>query len=285
MGVFRDEFTCQKLTERNEDPGRFTRSQWCPEGKCSKWYLIYRWSVALIFLSAILGHIMHVVSIWKGDAWKWVIFMTQQGICLLCIHWIFEAILVTQRYMREKRGSSVDIKELPLSHKISWALANISFNGALFITLIYWVILHAGVADTFESDIAVAFNFFMHTVNTISVIIDFFISDRPWRILDFYYTFIFGTWYLIFSITYWALGGTGFCHLDCGSEGGTEGDVGTENCVTTCDPYIYPILDYGNKLGLSIGFALGGNILLPFLHTFYFLLYQLRLKIFKTFFS
>nr|ACO14865.1 rolling stone [Caligus clemensi] len=272
--VFKDEFSLEKFSLSSKEPSRFTRSQWCPEDKCSLWYLIYRWCVAVIFVITIIGHISHVYEEWEGAAWKWVIFMTQQGISILCIHYVFDAILVTFRYIGDMKNGSNWGMTLPLTHKISWAIGNMAFAVALFITIVYWILLHPYVLKTnmLKTSAARAFNFFMHAVNTISVIIDFFICDRPWRVLHFYFPVAFGIWYLFFSLIYWAAGGTGFCLPQKQQDGTTE---------IVCNPFIYPILDYENHPGMAAGVIIGGTLFLPVLHTFYFLLYQLRLKLYN----
>uniref|UniRef100_A0A0K2TYS3 GA12046PAlike [Tribolium castaneum] n=1 Tax=Lepeophtheirus salmonis TaxID=72036 RepID=A0A0K2TYS3_LEPSM len=272
---FKEEFSREKWALSSKEPGRFTRSQWCPEDKCSLWYLIYRWAIALIFIITICGHIGHVYKEWKGASWKWVIFMTQQGISILCLTYIFDAILVTYRYLGDKKNTNRGM-HMPLTHKISWALSNMSFTVAIYITIVYWALLHQYVlkANMLKTNGAVAFNFFMHAINTLSIIIDFFVSDRPWRILHFYFSVIFGIWYLIFSVSYWAAGGTGFCRPQ---ETTDTSVVAPEEC----DPFIYPILDYENKPGMAVAVVLGGTLFLPFLQTFYFLLYQLRLKLYR----
>ncbi|CAB4062112.1 unnamed protein product [Lepeophtheirus salmonis] len=220
---FKEEFSREKWALSSKEPGRFTRSQWCPEDKCSLWYLIYRWAIALIFIITICGHIGHVYKEWKGASWKWVIFMTQQGISILCLTYIFDAILVTYRYLGDKKNTNRGM-HMPLTHKISWALSNMSFTVAIYITIVYWALLHQYVlkANMLKTNGAVAFNFFMHAINTLSIIIDFFRY-----------------------VSYWAAGGTGFCRPQETTD--TSVDAPEE-----CDPFIYPILDYENKPGMAL---------------------------------
>ena len=43
-----------------------------------------------------------------------------------------------------------------------------------------------------------------------------------------------------------------------------------------CDPFIYPILDWGGKPLLAVGMILGGVLVMPLVQTFWWLCYKLR---------
>ena len=61
-------------------------------------------------------------------------------------------------------------------------------------------------------------NFFIHGANSISCLMDIFISRRPMKLLHFYFSMVYGLAYAIFSIAYWQLGGLGMCvRVDSGS--------------------------------------------------------------------
>ena len=71
--------------------------QWCPQGKVSTWYMLYRSFVAILFVGSICGHIANAK---QGP--KWLIYMTDQGIAFLGIHYFIEAIIVVARWAWEK---------------------------------------------------------------------------------------------------------------------------------------------------------------------------------------
>ena len=146
--------------------------------------------------------------------------------------------------------------------KTSWVLANISSSVALVISIFFWVFLYDGV-NSFP-------NIFVHLLNSVrwcnlltniinngfvdhtqqhtslvrcslfSVLLDLFIVSRPSRLLHFVHPLLFGVWYLIFSLVYWAVGGTD-----------PEGHH-----------WIYPMVDWekpSRALGTAMGLFTGRN--------------------------
>ena len=71
--------------------------QWCPDGRVSTWYMLYRCFVAVVFAGGICGHIANAK---QGP--KWLIYMTDQGIAFLGIHFLLEACIVVARWSWEK---------------------------------------------------------------------------------------------------------------------------------------------------------------------------------------
>ena len=71
--------------------------QWCPDGRVSTWYMLYRCLVAVVFAGGICGHIANAK---QGP--KWLIYMTDQGIAFLGIHFLLEACIVVARWAWEK---------------------------------------------------------------------------------------------------------------------------------------------------------------------------------------
>ena len=70
--------------------------QWCPPGRVSLLYALYRILIATIFVAGITAHFVN-----SKQGAKWFIYMTDQGISLLTIHYIVDAILVLSRYFWE----------------------------------------------------------------------------------------------------------------------------------------------------------------------------------------
>ena len=70
--------------------------QWCPEGRVSVCYMLYRMMIAIIFVAGITAHMVN-----SKQGAKWFIYMTDQGILLLTIHYIIDAILVLSRFLWE----------------------------------------------------------------------------------------------------------------------------------------------------------------------------------------
>ena len=71
--------------------------QWCPEGRVSIWYVIYRVVWALLFVGLMTGYWINC-----GTGSKWLIFMTDLGFMFLTLHYVIDAILVVCRFTWER---------------------------------------------------------------------------------------------------------------------------------------------------------------------------------------
>ena len=140
-------------------------------------------------------------------------------------------------------------------------------------------------------------NVFLHALNSVSFLVDIFVTARPWRIHHFYFAIMFGLWYMGFSLVYWAAGGTGRCYtkhyyLITNTTATALSSTTTATALSTtttpvpvtegewfCDPFIYPILDWGGKPLLALAMILGGVIVMPLVQSLWWLCYKLRLMI------
>ena len=103
------------------------------------------------------------------------------------------------------------------------------------------------------------------------------------------YVYAYGLAYTIFSVVYWAVGGTGFCREEASFRnstsvipipGQTAGLPVQLNSGKQCDDFIYPILDWGNQplvAGLTI---VSGMVLIPFVHLFWMVVTYIRREIY-----
>ena len=130
-----------------------------------------------------------------------------------------------------------------------------------------------------QNEAAVILNFFLHGVNTIVCLVDIWISGRPWKCFHFVYAILFGLYYTTFSLIYWGAGGTGICFDELEGHQ-TPPEQLVEVNGQFCDPFIYPILDWGNHPELAVGVLFGGCIALPLLHLLWMGLSRLRELIF-----
>merc|ERR1712080_566999 len=71
-----------KFGLNHSDPDLFHRSQWDGQGKPSNWYVAYRVVLAGLMLAGVIAHIVNYPDV------RWIIFMTDQGITLLTIHYL-----------------------------------------------------------------------------------------------------------------------------------------------------------------------------------------------------
>ena len=173
--------------------------------------------------------------------------------------------------------------------RVSWALQNMSSSCALMISLIYWTALHPYVVKyhLMTSAWASFLNVFLHGLNSVSFLIDIFITARPVRIHHFYFGLLFGIYYMIFSLVYWVCGGVGRCAVRCWSLDNTTTSSPTITTTTTttfsmdkaitsfpcdvvvCDKYIYPILDWDSQPGLAVLTVVLGMLGMPLIQTFW----------------
>jgi len=202
----------EKFSLHHTNVDRFHSSHWSSTGTTTGLYVIYRWVLALLMVAGIIAHIIDFSE--KNPAWKWLIYMTNQGISLLTVHYIIYATITLLNYLLP-RGFEYNAT-LPFFYKFSWAIQNMSSSAALFITIIYWSILHPIVVEEgmMTGPWKEFLNVFLHLLNTLSYLLDIFITARPTRIHHFYFAIIFGLWYMMFSLIYWAAGGTGFCYWE-----------------------------------------------------------------------
>eukprot|EP00118_Oscarella_pearsei_P001587 m.7846 g.7846 ORF g.7846 m.7846 type:complete len:187 (+) comp19802_c0_seq2:299-859(+) len=126
---------------------------------------------------------------------------------------------------------------------------DVSFTSAFLITTIYWPILYEPGIDPLYIDIN------SHALNSVFVLIDLFLSRVPTRILHFYQPIVYGSVYAIFTVIYWAAGGTGL--------NGSR--------------FIYKILDFDDEPGMAVLYiVLIVLVATPLFHLLTFAFYALR---------
>ena len=155
--------------------------------------------------------------------------------------------------------------------RLSWGLQNLANTAALFISIVYWAILHPLI--TYPSTTGLLFSIFLHMFNSITCAMDIFINARPVQISHFYFSSFFGLYYALFSIIYWVLGGKGGLGCDI-AKLGNEGP---------CEDFIYPILDWEDKPLDAFALVGAGVVIgMPVLQTVWWSLYKLRISIRKS---
>ena len=108
---------------------------------------------------------------------KWFIYMTNQGIGLLTLHYLVYAggrwqvagavTLAGIVLGRRLGGPSVPQDGLPALYSFSWGLQTTFTTVALWITIIYWTALHPYVVefDLIQGAWMHALNYFLHLVS------------------------------------------------------------------------------------------------------------------------
>lgn len=116
-------------------------SVWDGSGAPSLWYVAYRILIALFML---VGVLCHFVSTLDTLGIKWFIYMTNQGIGLLTLHYLVYAGIVVGRRLAPHSAAP---GSFPAVYSVSWGLQVCFTTVALWITLIYWTALHPYVVE------------------------------------------------------------------------------------------------------------------------------------------
>ncbi|KAK6179859.1 hypothetical protein SNE40_012117 [Patella caerulea] len=140
-------------------------------------------------------------------------------------------------------------KYTPRVLKIQFVLVNIASTVSPVISIIFWL----AVYDPETGPTAVSIN--THGINVALVLLDTIISRHPVKLIHFFHSVIFCVVYALFTVLYWAVGGTN--HKN--------------------EPYIYKILDYSGKTDVAIMYVL----LVPFVgaplcHCLIYTIFKLR---------
>jgi len=227
----------------------FRVSQWGHQARVSIAYVCYRIVVALYFT-------ITYFILWGNDNTspeKWLIYLTNQGLLLLLLHYLLDMVLTTGVFMQQRCGQTISTYgDMSVLEKTSWFLANASSSVALMITIFFWLFLY--------SDENSYSNTFLHLINSVSVLIDLAIIARPVRLLHMVHPLLFGLWYLSFSVVYWAAGGTD-----------PEGHR-----------WIYPMVDWGRP-GMAVATSVGCMAGVAIIHSAIYGLTAIRGKIHQQF--
>jgi len=244
--------------EDGPGPKQFTNT-WLLSDHVSLPYLLYHWSRAIFFIVAILQSLikssLYFIEKEEPDnVYKYFIYLTNNGRWLAAVAFTLEAVLVSLRYSKERKGTYKEcfeegFKNLPFSHKLLWYLANCNSALSIMITIVYWTLLHNPLRHYLDFE-----NFSGHLFIGLAVILDVFISDRPWRLRHCVHPILFSVIFCIFSLFYYLAGGTNYYK----------------------EPYIYSILDWSRPWRtLGIVSLVAATMIL--MHFFLYCLYRIRL--------
>ena len=144
---------------------------------------------------------------------------------------------------------------------------------SLSVSIVFWCLLFPGqgnnessnndTKDDFQAQ-NIEIDVVLHSVNSLLGLFDVFFSGTPVRILHALYIMIAGSVYAVFSVIYWAAGGTN-----------TYND----------EEYIYPILDYGDKpvmAALTLIFSIFVGV--PLIQLLVYGCYKLREKLVRRYY-
>ena len=103
----------KKFSLNHPDVNLFHGSEWArSRAHRPGWYLVYRIVMALLMLAGVVAHILSTADTLGA---KWLIYMTNQGISLLTLHYVLYAIIVS--FATLCCHSKVIYGALPLTYK------------------------------------------------------------------------------------------------------------------------------------------------------------------------
>lgn len=157
---------------------------------------------------------------------KWLIFLTNWSMVFL------------GTYLWTAFAASLYTDHSPRLLQTVWVLRNCTAVAALVVSLLFWCVLFPAIKKTSWTDVH------CHAVNSFLVLLDLTLTHVPYYFKHGWMPFLYLVLYLLFSVVYWAEGGTD-----------PEGD-----------PYIYEPLDYDHP-GAATGLVLAVVFLVvPFVH-------------------
>lgn len=134
-------------------------------------------------------------------------------------------------------------------HKAFWVIYNLASAPSFLVSITFWVLLFDARNGISASTIIV------HGVNSIIMIGDTMLSSIPVRLFHVVYPMFNGVAYTVFTVVYWAFGGTNSSGM----------------------PYIYPQTDYtGRPVTSAVSQIIMFFVALPLCHGLMFGLYCLR---------
>ena len=140
-------------------------------------------------------------------------------------------------------------------HQVTWLLYNVAFSAGILVTVFYWAFVLEGTPGFLDVS--------AHALNSVVILIEFFLGRVPIRLLHAIYTMFYCTVYVIFTVIYWKAGG-----------------LNAED-----ETYIYEDIDYDkNSAGEILAMVLPAVLIVPPLcQLFFFGLYKLRCRWFDPF--
>ena len=139
---------------------------------------------------------------------------------------------------------------LQCHHKLFWFIYVIAATTGLFITVGFWSVLEGEPDNPVDAN-----SITKHALNSVFMVIDTSLSAIPVRLLHFAYASLYILIYIVFTVIFWLLGGTGY-------QGYT---------------YIYKSLDYDNFEPIIVGLMVVSLLaVLPVLHLILFGITKLR---------
>lgn len=219
-------------------------------------YMLYRWIISCYFLG-------WLIASWIYSSPRYITYLTNWGFITYNTYLLVAALSTMVSYFTDyredkkpSRGAEPNyerpsgccgprVNTLRWYQRIQWFLFTIGNELAFGIMCLFWTLLYRG--GEFEK-----FSANVHLLNGLVAFIDFWVTAMPINILHVFYLMAYGVVYSLFNGIYFAATGN----------------------------IVYPVIDYGNKIGEAIGLVISSVFLvLPAIHFTFYLMYLLKLWI------
>lgn len=204
---------------------------------------------------------------YRRDGALWFIWLTNWGYFCVSLYFTLAALVTLWYNCKEKHQAVVVMEmrqvddqpveledEMPLRwhHKAIWVIYNFAGNSAILISCLYWGLLFP--SQGFAQDIGLDIS--THLINTVFIILEVILSSIPIHFLHIVYSWCFIIVYMVFTVIYWAAGGTNPFNQK---------------------PYIYSYIDYESSPGLAVGLFIACVLVgAPLVQLILYGLYKLR---------
>ncbi|KAK9751876.1 Aldose 1-epimerase [Popillia japonica] len=258
LDVWKKQFNRDKWLMRHNDRHIFFQSQWQRTEGPSIYYLVYRLMVTLYLAGTWLLTVIDPKNFDKSQEFrsKWLIYLTNWGYSICMVQSLICTICVGTWIIHGNKVNDNGTRGPPLikyTYKLYWTCNTIAVDIAFGITVLYWALIYDRKTMNLDAQ-----NVFVHGTNSIVMFVELCVVKHPVYFVHFYWTIFFGMVYCIFSVIYFAAGGTS----------------------RTDDPYIYNVLDWRNG-GKTTAICLAVLVFLIILHCFSWCISLLRIHIHK----
>lgn len=253
MAFIKSEFKKENFFLDHESPDLFVGSRWQERYVVSRWYLAFRWVLALYHTGWLIYLFLNEggVSSPFAENFYFFIYLTDWSYMMLTLLNIVWAVNVTRALVKYRKEGYV-ATGMGFGLKFQWTVQNSIFMPAFVVTIIYWVALYAPGEGISPS------NAEAHIMNSVFVLLDLFVSACPVRLLHVFQPVLYLAIYVLFSVIYYVAGGT----------------------TSDGSHYIYSVLDW-EKPGYTVAFlaiALVGSL---FLHVLVWVIFLVREKLYS----
>lgn len=246
--------TLEPFRLKHKNSTDFVISQWqWDRNNPSVSFTFYRVGLFILYFVSWIFTYLNQPPLGKA---KWPIYLTNWGFTLCVVQSLLSSIMVTVSLFASKMEGKNERREKVIKlYPAYWALNSTATPVAFTISIIYWSLIFKAEGATFT-----AMNFIVHGLNSILVFLDLLIVSHPVKIFHFIYPLFLALCYTVFTVVYYIAGGT----------------------TKTGSRYIYPILKW-DEPGKTMGVCAGVMVLMIVLHLFTYLVYKLRVYVFRRF--